>query len=115
MTRVGAWVGVVTGSVLVGVEILGARAGGGWMAGLAIALGVVVLAGSVLTLRGVRGGQVVLIGVALVLLGAGLVVYYRTYRLWPELVLVILASVTFGLAILGLVLDRYRSPGGKGL
>jgi hypothetical protein len=48
----------------------------------------------------------------LVLLALFLVAYFRTYRLWPALALVILSSTTFGLGLLGLVLDRYRSPGG---
>jgi uncharacterized membrane protein (UPF0136 family) len=112
MTRAAAWIGTVTGVVFLLVHLLGLLELGDrvpWVVG--VVAGAAVVLGSILTLRGSRGGQVVMTGLGLLLLTLFLAAYFRTYRLWPTLVLVILATLTFGLGLLGLILDRYRAPG----
>ena len=112
MTRSAVWMGAATGVVclLGGLQgYLGAGSGVSLVVGTLV--GAVLLAASVLTRRGSGWGQVLLTAVALLLLGGFLVAYFQTYRIWPPLVMVGLASLTFGLGLLGLVLDRYRPPG----
>ena len=51
---------------------------------------------------------VALVVVALGLLGRFVPSYFREPKLWPSMVMIALATGTFGFSLIGLVLDRYR-------
>jgi hypothetical protein len=81
---------------LSGIEALGAGAG------LAVF--------AVFTLRKRRWAQILLSFAGLALVGRFLPVYFQTAQMWPFLAVVVLGSATFGIGILGALLDAYQ-PG----
>jgi uncharacterized membrane protein (UPF0136 family) len=112
MTRASAWVGIVLGLIALasGVQEIAAARG---LAPLlfGVVAGIVLLVMGALTLRGRAWAQIVMSAVGLVLLARHLPPYFRTYRPWPALAIILLGSFTFGLAILGMMLDRYQASG----
>jgi len=76
----------------------------------AIGLGIAIFVCASLAARGSGTAQLLLIGFCLSVLAWQLPVYFSSYQVWPGLVLVALASGTFGFGLLGYLLDRH--PGG---
>ncbi len=112
MTRASAWVGLVLGLIALGTGLQEIVAGRNAMSLLAgVVAGIVLLATAMLTLRGRAWAQIVMSAVGLALLARHVPPYFQTYRPWPGLAMILLGSFTFGLGILGLMLDRYRAPG----
>ena len=114
MTRFAAMIGLLLGAVTAVGGVLGYVSAGSLaslIAGLGLGLAALVFAG--LTLRGRGFALIGLSVVALLLLGRFLPVYFQTYQVWPHLVLIALASLTFGLGLLGYLLDRYTPREGS--
>jgi uncharacterized membrane protein (UPF0136 family) len=112
MTRASAWVGIVLGLITLGTglqEFATARSPLTLLAG--VLAGIVLLAMAALTLRGRAWAQIVMSGVGLLLLARHVPPYFQTYRPWPGLAILLLGSFTFGLGILGMLLDRYQASG----
>ena len=111
MTRASALVGMLCGAVSLVGGILGfARAGSTASLIAGGVAGILLLITGMLTWRRIGWAQMVMSLVGLALLGRFLPVYFKTYAVWPALVLVALGSFTFGLGILGFLLDRYPAP-----
>lgn len=111
MTRASAWVGLVLGLIALGTGLQEIVAGRNATSLFAVAAGIVLLATATLTLRGRAWAQIVMSAVGLALLARHVPPYFQTYRPWPGLAMILLGSFTFGLGILGWMLDRYRVPG----
>jgi uncharacterized membrane protein (UPF0136 family) len=112
MTRASAWVGIVLGLIALGSgvqEIAAAWSPASLLLG--VIAGIVLLVMGALTLRGRVWAQIVMSAVGLVLLARHLPPYFQTYRPWPALAIILLGSFTFGLAILGTLLDGYQASG----
>ncbi len=75
-----------------------------------LAVGAVLVITAFLTWRRTGWAQIVMSVLGLLVLGRYLPHFFRSGRFWPDLPLLLLGSFTFGLGILGLMLDRYR-PG----
>lgn len=108
MTRASA----VTGWLLAGVTLVrdGLHPGGGpWDTACLVAAAGVLAAGW-LTWRHRVGGQLILAVLALFLCVRYLSIYFHASNMWPTLAIILLASITLGLALLGLLLDRFRPP-----
>jgi hypothetical protein len=82
--------------------------------GAALALGFAVFLCAAFAARGSGVGQLILLGLSLAVLAWQLPIYFSTYRPWPGLVFVALASGTFGIGLLGYLLDRHPGSGGAG-
>lgn len=109
MTRASAWVGIVLGLIALGTGLQDLAAARNAMSLLAgVLAGIVLLTMAALTLRGRVWAQIVMSGVGLLLLARHVPPYFRTYRPWPALAILLLGSFTFGLGILGMLLDRYQ-------
>lgn len=93
----------LAGGVPLGIE------GGRLAPALALGAGAALVVLSLLTIRKRRWAQVLLSLGGLSVLGWFLPVYFRTSQMWPYLALIILGSSTFGLAVLGVLLDAYDS------
>jgi hypothetical protein len=117
MTRTAAWLGALLGAFLVfhglgmgGIPNLISR-------GVAIGLGLITWLSAVRTVQGSGAAALVLAGVSLVVLGWQLPRYFTSYDPWPALVLVGLASGTFGVGLAGYLIDRHPGrtdpPGGR--
>jgi hypothetical protein len=114
MSRAASWVGIALG-LSAGVYFASALvrgAGAVPVAGTVFAL--LVLGGGGRALYGHRGAQLLMCVAALPLLARFLLVYFRTYRVWPGLPLIALATLTFGLGLLGYYLDRFPGPARRG-
>ena len=95
VTGVGAWVGFQAGSTASLVT-------GG-------VCGVLLLAGGHGAWRGITALHILGLATAFFLLGRFLPAYFQQERFFPEFLMVILSAVTFGIALLGFVLDRYKT------
>ena len=110
MTRAGAWLGLALGIGATLAAWTGYRAGRGGIAAIVAAVAVlVVLPAAGTVLAGRRGAAPVLALGALILLGRFMPLYYEAPGVWPSLAIIALATATFGFAVLGTVLDRYRT------
>jgi hypothetical protein len=114
MTRTAAWVGLALGASACATFVVDLGKGVGAVPVGGIAVSLLVLVGAARSLGGHRGGQMAMYLAALPLLARFLVVYFRTYRVWPALVLIALATVTFGLGLLGYFMDRFQAPKEEG-
>jgi len=114
MTRAAA----VTGWLVALVALLrtGLHPGGGPWETVAEVAAAGVLAAAWLTWRRRLGGQLALAVLTLFLCVRYLAIYSQVNNIWPALTIILLASITFGLTLLGLLLDRFHppSPGGGG-
>lgn len=115
MTRASVLVGLLLGVVSILGGVLGYAKGSAASLYAGVGSGVLLLAFGWLTLRGMRWAHAVVLLVALGLLGRFLPAYFQEPRVWPSLTLIALAAVTFGLGVLGFVLDRYRGGPRGGL
>ncbi len=109
MRRASAFIGMLCGLVSLVGGVLGyvrADSSASLIAGSVA--GLLLLVTGYVTLGRSGWAQIVMSLVGLVLLARFLPVYFQTTAVWPALVLVALGSFTFGLGILGFVLDRYR-------
>ena len=107
MTRAAA----ATGLVLGGASIAGGAAGWQGLPPVLFAgAGIVLLVVSAGTLRRNTPAHIVMLALALGLLAAFMPQYFRRPLLWPTLVLIALATVTLGLGLVGFLLDRF-TPG----
>ena len=104
MTRAAGMVGFLLALIL-GME--GLTAGRTSAAIVALAGAVFVVAASLGTLRKNPQAQGLLCLLGLVFLARALPAYFRTYRAWPTLVVILFATLSLGLGLVGLVLDRY--------
>jgi hypothetical protein len=110
MTRVASWIGLIGGAVAVAVGLGGViQQPGGGHAFTAIS-GFFLAGGAILSLRGLRWGQILMCVLGLVLLVRYIPSYFMTYHVWPDLVLVALGTFTLGLGTLGFILDRFEPP-----
>jgi uncharacterized membrane protein (UPF0136 family) len=113
VSRFAALMGLLLGAVTAVGGVLGyvnAGSKASLIAGLGLGLTAVGFAAWTFRRRGFP-----LIGlcvVALALLGRFLPAYFQTYQVWPHLILIALASLTFGFGLLGFLLDRYAPPEG---
>jgi uncharacterized membrane protein (UPF0136 family) len=109
MSRASAFIGLLCGIVSLGGGVLGyVRADSTASLVTGAVAGVVLVVTAGLTLRRSAWAQVVMSVVGLALLARFLPAYFKTYSVWPALVLVALGSFTFGFGMLGFILDRYR-------
>ena len=113
MTRIAGWSGLV-----LGIACLAGGLQGFLGAGSTVSLVTGIVAGGILlwsSARTARGGRLapgIMVGVAFLIMAGFIAAYFQTYRFWPPLVMVILGCLTFGLGVLGLVLDRYQPSAG---
>jgi len=116
MTRTASWFGWGLGSLLFlhALQSVGGGSPFGLAEGAGFVLGFGIFLCAVLTIRGWRPAQLVLVGLSLVVLGWELPVYFGSYRPWPGLVFVALASGTFGFGMIGFLIDRYPARGERG-
>ena len=112
MSRIAAGVALVLAAVCGVAGVLGAGVGDRNLSGLDLSVGAVVALTAVVGLRGHRSAQIVMSAGALFLLGRALPVYFQISQMWPFLAVIVLASVTFGFGVLGILLDSY-SPKGR--
>lgn len=107
MTRAAA----VAGWLLAVVTLVrdGLHPGGPWETACLVAAAGVLAAGW-LTWRRRAGGQVILVVLAFFLCVRYLSIYFHSNKMWPTLAIILLGSITLGLALLGLLLDRFRPP-----
>jgi uncharacterized membrane protein (UPF0136 family) len=114
MTRASLVLGALLGVVSLVGGILGyARAGSVASLVAGGVSGLLLLACVVWGARGSTAARVLMSTLGLLLLGRFLPAYFRTYDVWPALVLVLLGTLTFGFGILGVLLDRYRPGPGR--
>ena len=106
MTKAGSIAGTLLGLVCVVSAATGVAAP---VTGLAALVGPVLLAAAVMAWRGHLVGQITLSVSGLLLLARFLPIYFQTSRLWPDVPVILLGSFTFGLSVLGILLDRYSS------
>ena len=108
MTRAAGMIGFLL-ALMLGIEALSAGRTSSLLVGLAGTA--LVAAASIGTLRKRPVAQTLLCFLGLVFLARALPGYFQTYRAWPTLVVILFATLTLGLGLVGLVLDRF--PGGK--
>ncbi len=110
MTRAAGITGMLLGAIAL---VWGLTTGAGSAAMVeGVAVGGVVLVLSALTLLRTVWAEIVLAAAGLAVLSRFLPHYFQTYRMWPDLPLLLLGSFTFGLALLGLLMDRVRPENG---
>jgi hypothetical protein len=107
MSRGASVFGFLLGVVSVAAGLRADSVSTGWGVGA----GILLLALVVFAWRGHLLAQGAMSALGLVLLARFLPVYFQTPGTWWVLALVILGSITFGLGVLGVLLDRYRPPG----
>ncbi len=101
----------VFGFLLGVVSVAAGLRGDGVPMGWGVGAGVLLLVLAILVWRGHGLAQGAMSALGLVLLARFLPVYFQTPGSWWVLALVILGSITLGLGVLGILLDRYRPPG----
>lgn len=101
---------VVTGVLLAVVTLVRQRSGlflGPWAtASTVAALGILAVGWPVWRHR--LGGQIALAALAVFLCVRHLSIYFHVNNIWPALAIILLASITFGLSLLGILMDRFR-------
>ena len=111
MTRASGILGMLLGLVSIIGGVLGfvrADSTASLLAGVGVGLAVLVSAFFALQRR--FPAQVALLVLAFALLGRFVPAYFMKPLVWPSLVMIALSSITFGLGLLGVVLDRYKRP-----
>jgi hypothetical protein len=109
-----AWLGFVLAAVCAAGTAVPGKEGLtlSLLEGLGAAAALAVLA--VFTLKRRRWAQVLLSLVGLALLGRFLPEYFRTTQMWPFLAVIVLGSGTFGIGILGALIEGYEPPETEG-
>lgn len=115
MSRAACFLGFFLGVLIVVTGLLG---GPDLVPRLVIGLGGLLAVLAVLAFRGFHIAQALMSLVALVILARSLPIFFRTNELWPNVPFILGGSLTLGLGVLGLLLDRFESsskPGSGGL
>jgi hypothetical protein len=107
VTRISLLSGALLGLVLLASGLLSARVGSA--RALDLAGGLLLLGTVAWGTRGSVAARVVMSVAACLLLARFLPPYFQTYRAWPGLVIVLLATLTMGFGVLGVLLDTYRA------
>ena len=109
MTRAAGISGLLLGAVLLILGVLEIRNVGPASVIFWLVSALLVLLTAARTLGGSAGAQVVMSLLGLLLLARLLPIHFHSGLSWPVLAAIILASITFGLGILGILLDRYAA------
>jgi hypothetical protein len=107
MSRVACFLGFSLGVFSVVTGILG---GPELMARLVIVFGGLLMVVSVLAFRGCPIAQGVMSFFGLLALARSLPIFFQTTELWPNVPFILGGSLTMGLGVLGILLDRF-GPG----
>ena len=109
MTRASGVTGLLLGGMLLVLGFLGIRDGSTTLAVSWFAGTLLVWLTAVQTHRGSAKAQGIMSLLGLLLLARLLPIHFQSGLSWPVLAAIIFASITFGLGILGILLDRYST------
>ena len=110
MNRLAASFGLLLAGVAVAAPLTGAEGIPTWTLGLWLA----TLIAAALSFRGSHLGLVSLGILALVTLVRALPAFFTTGGLWPHVPYILLGTISMGLSVLAVVLDRFQGPEHQG-